>query len=88
MRLKWLENDGSDPEATKFYESMARRKPQAGAPRLDPPGIMKAFSLRPDVGYHIFRAIALGHFDTTGHLAQDTKQMIATYTSALRSCVY
>ena len=88
MRLKWLENDGSDPDATKFYDSSVRGKSQEGAPRLDPSGIMKAFSLRPDVAYHIFRAAVLGHFDTTGYLPQETKQMIATYTSALRSCVY
>ena len=86
MRLKWLPNDGSNSDATKFYDSS--RRAAARAPGYDPSPILKAFSLRPDVGYHFFQAVFLGHFDTTGYLSQDTKQMVATYTSALRSCVY
>ena len=86
MRLKWLPNDGSNPEVTKLYA--ASRSADPSDPWRDPSPILKAFSLRPDVGYHLFRAISLGHFDTTGYLDQETKQMIATYASALRSCVY
>ena len=86
MRLKWLANDGSNPEATKLYSSSRHAK--TNPPGYDPSPILKAFSLRPDVGYHIFQAVFLGHSDTTGYLSQETKQMVATYTSALRSCVY
>jgi len=90
MRLKWLKDDGTNPQLTRYYAvnpgTVPGQKPD-GEER-EPAGIIKALSLRPDVAYHIMTAAKLGHFDTTGYISQDTKQMIATYTSALRSCVF
>ena len=87
MRLKWLPDDGSNPDLTRLYNSVAPGR--ARAPRAPGPmGIISTLSLRPDVGWRFFEAVNLGHFDTDGYLSQDTKQMVATYTSALRSCVY
>ena len=89
MRLKWLPDDGSTPDVTRYYSQRSARANVPTRPAgAEPAGIRKALSLRPDVGYHLWEAIRLGHFDTTGYLSQDTKQMVATYTSALRSCVY
>jgi len=50
--------------------------------------IIRTLSLRPDAGHHVMAAVDAAHFDFDGHLPQAVKQMIATYTSALRSCVY
>ena len=92
MRLKWLKDDGTNPQLTRYYAVNPTKEPGEGQPtdssEREPADIIKALSLRPDVAYHIMSAAKLGHFDTTGYLTQDTKQMIATYTSALRSCVF
>ena len=91
MRLKWLKDDGTNPEATRYYALQPSNRnltQEEQAKRKDRVGIVQALSLRPDVAYHFMSAVKRGHFDTTGYLSQETKQMVATYTSALRSCVY
>lgn len=50
--------------------------------------LFKSLSLRPDAGALVLEAINVAHFDFGGHLPQVVKQMIATYTAALRSCPY
>jgi hypothetical protein len=50
--------------------------------------LFKSLSLRPDAGALVLEAINAAHFDFDGHLPQRVKQMIATYTAALRSCPY
>ena len=37
---------------------------------------------------HRAQSVHRANFDLDGHLPADAKQMIATYVSALRSCVY
>ena len=87
MRLKSPQNDGSD-KAKEFYGAFNRGSGTSTARRRRGPSIMEALSLRPDVGRHFMVALRLGHFDSDGALSAETKQMIATYTAALRSCVY
>ncbi len=104
MRLKSAPDNSSDERVQQLYFggspppilNPANQPPRAeGDPPLRqwerPRGasdIYKTLSLRPDAGRHIKDALHAAHFDLDGHLPQDVKQMIATYTSALRSCVY
>ena len=103
MRLKTAPVDSSDAWVRKLYGEVTRPPlfrpgaatgPLPGDPfpslrRADgPPGIMQTFSLRPDAGYHFFEAVHRANFDLDGHLPADAKQMIATYVSALHSCIY
>jgi len=51
------------------------------------PGILKCFSLRPDFFRDMVATSDRVHF-ADGHLTRRTKEMIATYVSALNRCPY
>lgn len=93
MRLKWKSDENADPELARYYQSVEQVSDQTATPeavnrRRSGGSIFHTFSLRPDVGYHFMEAVRLGNFAEKGFLSQAVRQMIATYTSALRSCVF
>ncbi len=51
------------------------------------PGIIKCFSARPDFLRKVIAFSDTVHF-SEGHLTRRTKEMIATYVSALNHCPY
>ena len=77
-RLKWVSE--SDPEAPKAYRMM-------GGGRQPVPEIMKTMSLRPELMEGIMRLAQTAHF-SNGYLPRKTKEMIATYVSAINKCKY
>jgi hypothetical protein len=77
-RLKWVVE--TDPEAATAYRMM-------GGGRSKVPEIMKTMSLRPDLMEGIMRVAQAGHF-SNGYLPRKTKEMIATYVSAINHCKY
>jgi uncharacterized peroxidase-related enzyme len=79
--LAWVEDDDAD-EATK--EAFAAIRAQRGG-RMPP--VLRAMSLRPDLMVRVSDLAQAAHF-TGGYLPVATKEMIATYVSALNSCDY
>jgi hypothetical protein len=77
-RIKWV--DESDPEAATTYRHM-------GGGRQPVPGIMKTMSLRPELMEGMNRIAGMAHF-TDGFLPRRTKEMIATYVSAINHCKF
>jgi hypothetical protein len=77
-RIKWVDED--DPEAAKTYRFPEGRK-RSVAP------IMKTMSLRPELMEGINRIAGMAHF-TDGFLPRKTKEMIATYVSAINHCKF
>lgn len=93
MRLKWAPPDPENEELQHYYDFVGSVSEQADTAeakerRRQGGSLFHTFSLRPDVGYHILQAVRLGHFDEDGFLSPALKQAIATYASALRSCVF
>lgn len=74
-RIKWIDTD--DPEAEKVYGGK-------GAMVAD---IGKTMSLRPELLKGIMRVANQAHF-SKGFLDVQTKEMIASYVSALNECRY
>ena len=93
---EWVQKLYRGRQRPFLLDAAQRPAPPAEDNELPPPrrmsgfvaDIVKSMSLRPDAGYHFLTAVDLAHFDRDGFLGQDVKQMIATYVSALRSCVY
>ncbi len=77
-RIKWV--DEQSPEAAKTYQMM-------GGGRGGVPEIIKTMSLRPDLMEAIMQLSRSAHF-SDGFLPRRTKEMIATYVSAINKCKY
>jgi len=77
-RIKWVNE--TDPEAATAYRMV-------GGGRRPVAGILKTMSLRPELLEGINRVAGMAHF-TDGALPRRTKEMIATYVSAINHCKF
>ena len=77
-RIKWVSED--DPEAATVYR-------MAGGGKQGVPGIIKTMSLRPQWMEMVFGLAQMSHF-RDGALPRKTKEMIATYVSAINHCKF
>ena len=82
-RIRWVE----ESEATGDVEAAYAGWLAANPGRTAIPGILKCFSLRPDVFRDVVGISDRVHF-SNGHLTRRLKEMIATYVSALNRCPY
>lgn len=76
LRIDWAEDD--DPRMAEIERLMGRRVQ---------PGILRTMSLAPRYLKAISEAAQTAHFQD-GYLDRRTKEMIATYVSALNKCKY
>ena len=81
--IKWIEDADADGELAEVYEGWRKKNPQ----RAGMPEILKCFSLRADVLKSVMQFSDILHF-SEGHLTRRTKEMLATYVSALNQCPY
>ena len=81
--IKWIDDDDATGEAAEAYGLWR----QANPGRTEIPEILKCFSLRPDFLKSVMQFSDQLHF-TPGHLDRQTKEMLATYVSALNQCPY
>ena len=81
--IKWIEDDDATGETAEAYAIWQQANPR----RTGMPDILKCFSLRPDVLRSVMEFSNQLHF-TAGHLDRKTKEMLATYVSALNQCPY
>jgi hypothetical protein len=77
-RLPWIDED--DPKAKEFY-----RAPEPALKR-GIPGIVKTYSLRPEV-FQIFNLMSSVHF-SDGFLKRREHEIVASYVSALNDCMF
>ncbi len=77
-RIKWISE--SDPEAETVYR-------MAGGGKRPVAGIIKTMSLQPEWMEMIARLSGIAHFSDT-KLPRRTKEMIATYVSAINHCKF
>jgi len=77
-RIKWVSE--SDPEAETAYRMF-------GGGKRPVAGIMKTMSLQPEWMEMIARLSGIAHFSDT-KLPRRTKEMIATYVSAINHCKF
>jgi hypothetical protein len=82
-RIRWIEETEATGEVAEVYAAWMAANP--GRPRM--PGILKCFSLRPDLLRDVIGTSDRLHF-SEGHLTRRVKEMIATYVSALNRCPY
>ena len=82
-RIRWVEEPEATGEIAAVYEAWRAANP--GRPAI--PGILKCFSLRPDLFRDVVAMSDRVHF-AEGHLTRRVKEMIATYVSALNRCPY
>jgi hypothetical protein len=78
-RIKWVSE--SDPEAESTYRMMGGGK----QPVAD---IMKTMSLQPQWMELVARLAGIAHFSPNTNLPKKTKEMIATYVSAINHCKF
>ena len=76
--IKWVEDDDATGETAEAYAIWQKANPR----RTGMPEILKCFSLRPDILRSVMEFSNQLHF-TAGHLDRKTKEMLATYVSAL-----
>jgi hypothetical protein len=81
--IDWIDEHHATGELAAFYREWFEHNPE----RTEIPGIMKCFSQRPDFLRDVMLASYRVHF-ADGHLKRRTKEMIATYVSALNKCRY
>lgn len=81
--IAWTDEHRATGELAAVYREWFEHNPE----RTEIPGIMKCFSQRPDFLRDIMLASYRVHF-ADGHLTRRTKEMIATYVSALNKCRY
>lgn len=81
--IRWIEDDDASGELAEIYQAYKRTRPDR--PRM--PDILKCFSQRPDVLRRVIQFSNELHF-SDGHLDRRTKEMIATFVSALNQCPY
>jgi hypothetical protein len=77
MRIDWVEE--GDPRLEEVTRILGGRKPA--------PGILRTMSLQPEYLAYIHELSRKAHF-ADGFLDRRTKEMIATYVSALNKCKY
>jgi hypothetical protein len=76
-----------ESEATGAIAAAYAAWTAANPGRSEIPGILKCFSLRPDLFTDVVAMSERVHF-SDGHLTRRVKEMIATYVSALNRCPY
>ena len=81
--IRWIEDEDASGELAEIYRAYKQTRPD----RPEMPGILKCFSLRPDFLRRVIQFSHEVHF-SDGHLNRQTKEMIATYVSALNQCPY
>ena len=82
-RIAWTEDGDARGELAEIYAKWKQANP--GRDRF--PEILKCFSARPDFLRQVMDFSYGVHF-SDGHLTRRTKEMIATYVSALNRCKY
>jgi hypothetical protein len=82
-RIRWVEQHEAAGEVAAAYSEWLAANPG----RTAIPEILKCFSLRPDFFRDVEAFSQRIHF-SDGHLGRRTKEMIATYVSALNRCPY
>lgn len=80
--IRIVEDAEAQGEVAKVYEEW-----RALRGRKLVPGILKCFSARPDFLRKVIEFSDCVHF-SEGHLNRRTKEMIATYVSALNHCPF
>ena len=80
--IRVVEDAEAQGEVAKVYEEW-----RALRGRKQVPGILKCFSARPDFLRKVIEFSDCVHF-SEGHLTRRTKEMIATYVSALNHCPF
>lgn len=80
--IRIVEDDQAQGEVAKVYDEW-----RALRGRKLVPGILKCFSARPDFLRKVIEFSDCVHF-SEGHLNRRTKEMIATYVSALNHCPF
>jgi alkylhydroperoxidase family enzyme len=80
--IRWIEETEATGEIAKVYKEWMEK-----TSRSKLPGILKCFSHRPDFLRDVIEFSDRLHF-SEGHLDRRTKELIATYVSALNSCPY
>jgi len=83
MRIDWVEQ--GDPRVEEIGKLMGRPVRPGMAPML--PGILRTMSLKPEYLAAINELSQRAHF-SDGFIDRRTKEMIATYVSALNKCKY
>jgi hypothetical protein len=81
-RIGWVEESEATGELARIYQGVMEK---AGRPKVA--DILKCFSMRPDFLRDVIEFSDRIHF-SAGHLSRQTKEMIATYVSALNQCPY
>jgi uncharacterized peroxidase-related enzyme len=82
-RIEWIEDDMATGEVAEVYAAWRRANP--GRTRM--PDILKCFSHRADTLREVIRLSYDLQF-RDGHLTWKTKELLATYVSALNQCPY
>jgi alkylhydroperoxidase/carboxymuconolactone decarboxylase family protein YurZ len=82
-RIDWVDDDQAEGTIGEIYAEWKAANP--GRPKM--PEVLKCFSQRPDI-LRPFLEYTYGLHFADGHLDRRTKEMIATYVSALNQCVY
>lgn len=82
-RIAWIEDAAATGEVADLYSAWKSANPG----RDQMPGILKCFSQRPDVLRHMMSFSYELHFKD-GYLLWATKELLATYVSALNRCPY
>ena len=82
-RIAWIDEEEATGQLAELYGKWRKNSPQ----RKEIPGILKAFSQRPDFLEDVMSFAYRVHF-SDGHLPVRTKEMIATYVSGLNQCGY
>lgn len=80
--IRIVEDGEATGEVAKVYDEW-----RALRGRQIVPGILKCFSARPDFLRKVIEFSDCVHF-SEGHLTRRTKEMIATYVSALNHCPF
>lgn len=82
-RIAWVEDEDASGELGDLYSLWKRNNP--GRDRF--PAILKTMSARPELLKGMMDASYSVHF-ADGHLQYRTKELIATFVSALNACRY
>ena len=81
--INWIDEQQASGELAEVYKKWFDHNPG----RSEIPGILKCFSQRPDFLEDVMNFSYRVHF-SDGNLTRRTKEMIATYVSALNQCPY
>ncbi|MGH9556921.1 MAG: carboxymuconolactone decarboxylase family protein [Terriglobales bacterium] len=80
--IRMVEDNEATGEVAKVYDEWRALRGHKMVP-----GILKCFSARPDFLRKVIEFSDCVHF-SEGHLKRRTKEMIATYVSALNHCPF